>query len=302
MENSLSKNIFKIFNRSFHNFHDYLMKRKKFHDMCGNEILLLKGKHNSYSTRKSIVFYTFERVASRFVHSIMKNLVEEEGITSIDFDGYFQGLGKIDEWTSNGRFSKKNIYKPFGYYYGPFRSHNVTLVDIKKYDILLTLRDPRDVLVSLYYSYCYEKSDPMLAGRRVRKRKTRKMESFRNLTVDEFVIDVVKYWKHFRESYEYYCKSLIGKPNVLFLKYEDMVMDFNSWLNSIIDYFEFKPGQELIDKILKNADFKVERENISAQKRQVTPGDHKRKLKRETIDIINSEFKEILDFLNYSFM
>jgi hypothetical protein len=55
----------------------------------------------------------------------------------------------------------------------------------------------------------------------------------------------------------------------------------------------------LINKIKSEADFTVQKENISSHKRQITPGDNKRKLKPETIEILNDRFADILDTLGY---
>jgi hypothetical protein len=57
------------------------------------------------------------------------------------------------------------------------------------------------------------------------------------------------------------------------------------------------PG--LIAQIKAGADFKVSSEDIYKHKRQVTPGDHKRKLKPETIDILNQKTAEVLKLYDY---
>ena len=57
-------------------------------------------------------------------------------------------------------------------------------------------------------------------------------------------------------------------------------------------------NQTTVSQIINEANFDVE-EDIYSHKRQVTPGDHKRKLLPETIDRLNSEFGEVLDVLGY---
>jgi hypothetical protein len=46
-------------------------------------------------------------------------------------------------------------------------------------------------------------------------------------------------------------------------------------------------------------EFTVDQEDIYSNKRQVTPGDHRRKLKPETIEHLNQVFADILQALNY---
>lgn len=50
---------------------------------------------------------------------------------------------------------------------------------------------------------------------------------------------------------------------------------------------------------LKESNFTLDKEKVLAYKRQVTSGGHKRKLKPESIEILNSEFGEFLDLLGY---
>ena len=78
-----------------------------------------------------------------------------------------------------------------------------------------------------------------------------------------------------------------------------MVEDFNAWLKKIIDFFQFNPSKKVISKILENSSFRVDNEDVYSHKRQVSPGDHRRKLKKETIDILNSQYKDILNALDY---
>jgi hypothetical protein len=54
----------------------------------------------------------------------------------------------------------------------------------------------------------------------------------------------------------------------------------------------------LVEKLIHEADFDVA-ENINSHKRQVKPGDRRRKLKPETISQLNSTFSEVLDLLDY---
>ena len=95
--------------------------------------------------------------------------------------------------------------------------------------------------------------------------------------------NIVRYFTIYQE----YCQSLLDKPNVLFVTYEKMVTDFDTWLDSIIEFLKLKVSPELVSKIKEEADFTVKEENIYAHKRQVLPGEHQRKLKPETIEILN---------------
>jgi hypothetical protein len=83
------------------------------------------------------------------------------------------------------------------------------------------------------------------------------------------------------------------------LKYEDMVGDFSAWLDRLIGFLELDLGREFIEGLKAGAEFKVSKEDVYKHKRQVTPGDHRRKLKPATIEILNAKTREIRQFFGY---
>ena len=78
-----------------------------------------------------------------------------------------------------------------------------------------------------------------------------------------------------------------------------MVHDFSKWLNQLLIFTGLNVRKETLESIIEKANFNVDKENVKAHKRQVTPGDHKKKLKPDTINILNARFSEILDVLEY---
>ena len=94
-------------------------------------------------------------------------------------------------------------------------------------------------------------------------------------------------------------QELIGKSNVLLLKYEDMVTDFDTWLNCLLEFLDLEVSQPLMAEIKAAASFKVDKEDAYKHKRHVTPGDYKRKLKPETIGALNEKSNEILERFGY---
>jgi hypothetical protein len=154
------------------------------------------------------------------------------------------------------------------------------------------------VIVSAYYSI-YSHVTPTLEGKAKHQTRINRRKRLRELSVDEYVITKLDSESHFLDRYLEYHKELMGKPNVLFLKYEDMVTDFEPWLDRLLAFLDLDVDPALIAEIKAGADFKVSKEDIYKHKRQVTPGDHKRKLKPETIDILNKKTAEVLKLYDY---
>ena len=146
------------------------------------------------------------------------------------------------------------------------------------------LRDPRDVLTSAYFSFGYTHGLP------ITKAKRDDFLTWRNevasQTLDEFVLSVKDDWLR---MYTYYCQNLVGKPNVLLVRFEDMVTNFDSWLNSIIEFLNLEVNQTKIAEIV----------NRSSQK-QIKTKDYRKALQPNTINILNREFHEVLNFLGYN--
>ena len=256
-----------------------------------SERMLLNGKHEGNKDRESILVFTLHKCASVYVSKILQKLYKDTDITSINLEAYL-ALSELPSphtiHTLDDKIFKekiKNSFKPLGYLYAVLRDPKLLeLIDnILDYRTLLVLRDPREVLVSAYFSFGYTHASPIV------KSKREEFLAWRNTivsqTVDEYVLATKDVW---REKYTYYCQKLLRQPNVLFMKYEDMVSDFDNWLNTIIEFLKIDPDRKKLNKIINKA-----------KQKQVNPLARKRKLKPETIDILNSEFREVLDLLGY---
>lgn len=275
------------------------LKRWRVNRFFSVERQVLQGKQPGKSSHPSIVFFTIHKAASSFIGNFMSEIIQGTGLLKVDLDGYFFELGKGKDWELGGRWLGRGSYSPNGYFYGPFRSFNSSITDLDKYKIVLVLRDPRDVIVSSYYSM-HSHVMPRLAGEgEAEKRRKRRDKKIEQMPVDDYIIQKLQSTDRLNDVYLEYHRNLMGKPNVLFLKYEDMVTDFDPWLDRLTQFLglDVKPG--LLQQIRDRAAFKVSKEDVTKHKRQVTPGEHKRKLKPETIDFLNNYTKEVLKLFDY---
>ena len=73
-------------------------------------------------------------------------------MTPINLESYYlEALSKTSSTRSAAEQQLKLIFRPHGYCYGPIRETAWLLPDLDSYKILLMLRDPRDVLTSLFF-------------------------------------------------------------------------------------------------------------------------------------------------------
>ncbi len=243
------------------------------------------------SEAQSIIFFTVHKCASVYVNGILRQLTGDGGMIPIDFAKYLWQDGRsIQEILSNPKIAQQ-AFKPQGYFYGSFREFQ-PIPNLDQYRIILMLRDPRDVLTSLYFSQAYSHEEPSyLLGKKPTWRTNAQSQ-----TIDEFVKENIPIYL---QRYHQHIHHLLGEPNVLFLKYEDMVLNFESWFNQLIEFLPIEVQPSQITKIIKKANLKVQKEDIYSHKRQVIPGDYQRKLTPEMITLLNQEFKEILEQMNY---
>jgi hypothetical protein len=250
---------------------------------------LSRGISLSTSSHPSILFFTTQKCASRYVNDILTRLAREEGMQPIDFDAYVtmdRPPKPFNPFSPQGTLA--SAFQTLGYYYGPIGSWR-DIPHMKDYAVALQLRDPRDVLTSLYYSTAF--SHALINRKMIRRR-----EIARQMSVDEYVLDNAD---QFLRIYQGYSEKLIGSPGVLFLKYELMVADFSTWLDQLSSYLGFSHHRETLQQIVNEADFQVSREDQFAQRRQVTPGDHLRKLEGGTVQTLNRLFGPLLKELGY---
>lgn len=129
------------------------------------------------------------------------------------------------------------------------------------------------------------------------------------MTVDESVLADTPMFKTRYQS----LISILDRSNAHFIKYETMVENFSEWLMQYLQAFKhikIPPRYMLVPRSMKGLHKTLcrklekkttapEKEDIFRHKRQVTPGDFSRKLKPKTIDVLNREFAEIMERLDY---
>lgn len=249
---------------------------------------LLKGKSQSPIARPSAIFFGHNRCATRFLSGCFVQLCQSEGRPTIDLETYFARTdGSKGLQLNDPEFLGKH-FRPQGYYYGPHYWYR-PLPDFSPFKILLTLRDPRDVITSRYYSQGF--AHTLMDEKALERRRYIQQQ-----TVDEFVKENTY---EVRNAYQGYLDNLIHLPNVLYMSYEEMITDFPTYLDKAITHLELQPTQKALDRVIASSNFSVTKEDIYAHKRSVKPGSHLRKLQPETIDFVNQEFSSVLETLHY---
>jgi hypothetical protein len=244
-----------------------------------------------------ILFLTIHKTASRFMSGeFLPMLAKAAGLSHFD-------PGR-QRWTKEGE-PRHPDYGPLAReqntLIGPVRDPR-TIADAAAFDSwkkILLLRDPRDVLTSLYFSVSVSHSRPPEGPAAARFDSRR--ESAQSMSIDDYMIHLCDGDDVYRLRYLDYMHRFADRPNVLLLRYEQMIADWDKFLDQLLAFCEVAPNPA-VDAEMRNlrSEFTVSQENPAAHKRQVAPGDAFRKLKPETMAVLNRRYKPILDWLGSS--
>lgn len=242
------------------------------------------------------MFFTVHRAGSMFIYGIAREL------------SLLGGYRYRSVNARNLKVDNPNAWKKRGYCYAPLRGlfTSLDLSTLDDYNILLHLRDPRDVITSSYFAATFYHGKTIGKNFLHHFYPTREQrERWKREGIDVYALQRAVDNPFSPESvltrYKEYCEILLGKPNVTFVKYEEMVSDFEAWLTKVIISFNVPHRNEAIKALVekhKNS-FKIDKEDVTAHKRVIKPADYKNKLKPATIRKLNERFKGVLKKLHY---
>lgn len=274
-----------------------VLRRRRMRGRYPNEMALLEGKSRTTSSRQSVVLFTQHKCASVYTHDIFCTLALESGMMPasyehIIFDGEVTQADRDRIYGSGG----SALYPTRGYSFAPIRGFHAGIHDLDAYRLVLMLRDPRDALVSFYFSMAYSHSVPQ-GKTESRATVLAERERATGVNIDDYVLEKSGF---FLQTYENYLQHILDRPNTLFVTYEQMIDDFAAWLQKIIQHTGFSPTEEVVARLVRESNFQVNVEDPLKHRRQVAAGDHRRKLHPETIEKLNQRFEIVLLRLGYT--
>ncbi len=277
---------------------NYLLRRYlKKHSSV--EMDLIEGRYRNDSSHPSIIHFSVNKAATQYVRELLSRCAAENGMTTVGLAEYafHTKFPYLDQLPVREMAQYQYLFNPAGYLYSVFGGMVEGIPELEKYRVILMIRDPRDVLVSEYYSYAFSHSEPSKLGDKyVDFMKIR--QKARNVTIDEYVLSECD---RVRVNYERYISLLLDRyAHVHVTKYEEMTSDFEAWLKKILEKCEFEISDPLLESILNEAGhLKPKQEDVHQHVRKGMPGDYKEKLDRKTIDCIDTKFSSVLKRFDY---
>ena len=259
---------------------------------------LLNGRTHKVVPHSSILHFSINKAATQYTRRILLRCARENGLLPVQMSAYAWNSDFPYLFTLSAEEVKPylHIFRPEGYLYTVFGGLVEGIPNLEAYRTVIMIRDPRDVLVSGYYSYAYSHQMPKTNAKMDEFEEWR--EFVQNLTIDEYALEISQ---NLRERLQKYLAVTAVHPQVCVLKYEEMIGDFSTWLDHLLAYcqLEISAGlhQELLNEARRSSHKK--QEEVSQHRRQVTPGEHQQKLKPETVDYLNNYLADVLEGFGY---
>jgi len=251
---------------------------------------------------KSVLLFTTHKCASTFLPKVLKLIQKKSDLEhfdisgSIAINGYKYDFGK--KYENHEAFIENNysfLFKSKGYIYGPLRKP-FYFPGIKNYKKIFFLRDPRDVLISAYYSFGWTHSLPF--DNNTYRKFLNERTKIQNESIDEYVVRVGAEW-----LLPVYDKYKIIKEDSdddsLVLRYDEYMRDTKTFIKKIANYTSAELTRKQIALLSDKANPIAEKENNKSHKRSGRSRQFEEKLKKQTINMLNDTFCEALKYWGF---
>lgn len=232
---------------------------------------------------------------SSVLNSIVEALSRFNGLNFVDVAGkMFEHGIPVSEWQEDENLS--DILAP-GNVYGGFRNSPKAFYRSELYRDsrkIFLVRDPRDALVSEYFSNAYSHSIPEAGAERESMLRLR--DSTQAASIEQYVIRMARPLKAVLRDY----RRLEDDPNCIRFRYEDVIFEKGKLIDDICAFFGWEIHENQRSAILGWADVRPQQERPTEFIRRVTPGDHSEKLSSRTITRLNRIFSGELARYGYS--
>lgn len=247
---------------------------------------------------KSVLFFTTHKCASSFINTLFKELTRNSEYTSVDYMSTIRGLGDHTNIIDSYEFISSNYSYCFRQYteiYVPLRKP-VYFPGMEKFRQIYFLRDPRDVLVSGYFSF--GKSHPPPHNSEKREAFLKRRAEINELGIDKFVLKEAEDWV--KPVYSAYREFSQKSDNVLYMKYDLFKDNTDEFIKEIVSYLKIEVDQSLINKLCKEASPVQKKVKSGTHKRSGKSNQYKSELKEETVNRLNELLKEELEFWDFN--
>ena len=278
------------------NNHDQKINKKIFRlELSDGSSIEINLPLISNKISKSSFAFSLHKAGSSLLTGLLQDYCRKLSIPTFNFPGILFNHG-LDENKVIITDDLKNLFKELKYCYIGWRNYMQLLdaADLCSSRNVFWVRDPRDRLISFYFSFARSHVLPEAGELRETIQNQRKSLKLRTPDDDAkkrmipFVIDILDLYH-----------TKLPPENTRIYRYEDVIFKKKEWLTDMVNYFDLPRDELVIKMVAKSHDIRPDSENPNAHIRQVTPGNYSKHFSSETIEILNNGMKKILDCYGY---
>lgn len=239
------------------------------------------------------------KCGSSIMNSMVADLARASGRHYLDVAGrFFQANIPERAWRTDPASQRLLVS---GQVHGGFRAMPLVFAGHPVFSAarkILLIRDPRDALVSEYFSNAYSHALPeeggaggataeMLALRRAALRAS----------IETYVLKQAPALNRTFMEYE----AVAQDSRTRLFRYEDVILAKRQWVRDIAAHFGWPPVENgLLDGMMGWADVLPAEERADQFIRRVRPGDHREKLSGEVVARLNELLRPAMDAFGYA--
>lgn len=243
-----------------------------------------------FAAKPSCYIFAYAKSGSVLLDLLVRDITAAAGVPAFNLTEqlFFNGASFVDS-----DYDWKRMHVSRGVVHYGFRGYPPCGLPIETENpLILLVRDPRDMMVSSYFSMAVSHGLPAEGPQREELLRSR---SFVNrMSVDEYCIKLAH---GYLQAFEL-CREHLGRAKVF--RYEDIIFEKHRFVADLCGLMGVTLPHEDIDRISRAHDVRPKRENVSAHTRNVTPGDHRNKLRPETIAELNEVFADFMAYYGYA--
>ena len=259
----------------------------------------------SGSEAPSVLSFSMAKAGSTLLYNILSQLAPTQGLVYFSIEDYLFAHN-VSPTNRPGGVGK--IIRPAGYCYGGFRQYPAFPVPIiGSAKITFLVRDPRDMITSLYFSLLSSHGIPAdqaaaasgpvpgPASASAKMLETRAM--LKKIDVNAFARQAIRTYMRIFEGY--IAQGFARRDNVAIYRYEDVIFAKEAWIKDICEWYGWDVDLATQTRIAAMFDERPDEERPLEHVRQVKPGNHLAYFAPATIDAINDALSEYMRLFGY---
>ena len=240
--------------------------------------------------------FSIHKAGSTLMHKMIADVCIRCGVPSVSIPDtlFLEGISDR-EWQADKDILE--LVEEGRLYYG-FRYLPAAFLDpalaLKQRQSVLLVRDPRDALVSEFFSFGGKHVSHRVPDKNAEKFR-KGLEATADLGLDDYVLQSAQY--HLAKLKAY--REALDLSTVMLRRYEDIYFDKHGFLQDVFAHLRIAVDPEVIREVAAANDIRPSVEDYSKHIRKGAPGDHREKLMPETISSLNDIFRQVCSDFGY---